>query len=136
MAGIKRRKIEDQPIGFSNGLHNTIGGAPRAPGRQPISPLPTLVRNPNHTFSSGAVQVNAVSSTVVSASASRRYLLIQNVGINQCHLGFGTLASNQTGIELNAGFEIAFEEGILPNNAIDAISAIGTTLVILEASEI
>ena len=134
----RRRKINTNPehYAFATGLNQSnTGVSNQQPGGKVISKAPiTVVTNPNHTFSSGADHVNAVSNTVVSASPTRRYLLIQNVGLNVCHLGFNTIADAIRGIELNPGFEMKFEDGIVPNNAIDAISAVGTRLIILEGT--
>ncbi len=122
--------------GYSIGLPYTqeiesISATPRRPVRKSA----TLIRNPSHKFNSGAIRVSAVSQVALSDNPQRRFLLIQNVGINICYLGFGVPASASTGVELNAGFYQSFEEGICPNNGINAVSPIGTTLIIIEGVE-
>lgn len=121
---------------FSYGLPKTqtvddIRQVPRTPTRK----APTLIRNPPHKFNSGGIRVSATSNLILSDNPNRRYLLIQNVGINVCFLGYGVSATVATGIELNPGFEQEFDAGICPNNSINAISPIGTTLIILEGTE-
>lgn len=102
---------------------------------QPVRPNPTLIRFPNHTFYNTSLPVTAVSQTILSFNPTRRYLLIQNVGINDLVLGFNIPATLADGVQLPSGFQIVWENGIVPNNAIQAFSSTGTTVVILEGVE-
>lgn len=126
-----------QPINpvTANGLvkHNPV---PRTSSKKPISRSPTLIRNPNHKFYSSTKTVQSIASTISGANESRRYLLLQNVGTVTAYFGFGVTPKldGTDAIEIPPGFGIEFD-GIVPNNAIEAISTGQTIIAIIEGSE-
>lgn len=82
----------------------------------------------------------ATNTQLLAANASRRYLLIVNIGTGDAWLAFGsTAAVAATGYPLPAaaaaggqGGGYSCDASTVPSGAIQAISTAGTTLVVLE----
>lgn len=78
-----------------------------------------------------------VAAKVVNADMSRKLLTIQNVGLNPLSFGFATLAAGG-GISLDPASAANGEGGsyefkdVIPGSEIWAISAAGTTIVVME----
>lgn len=117
--------------------HGFSGGevAPKAKhsGEKPKK-IQGIVTAPQHRFVSSSVNLTSKPQSILGANEIRRFLMIQNTGLNTAFLGFGVVpkANGDGAILLEPGFEISLD--IVPNNEITALSTSGTTLAILEGS--
>lgn len=85
------------------------------------------------------VAVTAVSGQKLAANPNRRYLLVENIGTGDATLNFGAAAILGQGKPLNGadangrqGGAFGMEGTGVSVQAVHAVSALGTTLVILE----
>lgn len=85
------------------------------------------------------VPLNAGVDTTLGSNASRRYLCLLNIGTDLVTLGFDQPAASGSGWALDAassaghqGGSMCWESAIVAASAIHAISAAGSTLVVLE----
>ena len=94
----------------------------------------------NGTLTQTVAAVANTASLVVGRNDTRNYLCIQNVGANDINIGFDPnakpTAGNGTtlspgGLGKQGGFFI-WEKNYIPTNPIYAISAAGSTIVVLE----
>jgi hypothetical protein len=92
-----------------------------------------LTGDPNNiTQTAVALPANA-STQVIAANASRKTLAILNRGANDADLNVSGAAAVGQGILVPAnGGGYVFDLGAVPSNAVQAISAAGTTLIVLE----
>lgn len=93
----------------------------------------------NGTLKQTVVTVANAATLIVGRNDTRNYLCIQNVGANDINIGFepGTVtAGNGTtlspgGLGKQGGFFL-WDGDFIPTNPIYAISAVGSTVVVLE----
>lgn len=89
-----------------------------------------------HVMYSNTIFAGSLVQTILGANPNRRFLLIQNVGAQTVFFGFGSTpnVNGDNAIEIPSGFQISFENGIVPNNEIQAVCQNSTKLAILEGS--
>lgn len=77
--------------------------------------------------------VTGTSGEALASNGQRDFLLIQNIGANECYITLdGTTAVTGEDIYLAGnGNGILIFDNVVPTTAINAISASGTTLVIV-----
>ena len=79
-----------------------------------------------------------ITTFILGSNNQRNYLLIQNVGQNDLQIGFNNSLTAGNGTTLSPGGlgaqggSILFDQTYIPQNTIYAVSAIGSTIVILE----
>jgi hypothetical protein len=90
-------------------------------------------------LSQTVVPLNAGVDTTLGSSASRRYLCLLNIGTDLVTLGFDQPAASGSGWALDAaasqghqGGSMCWESAIVVASQIHAISAAGSTVVVLE----
>ena len=87
-----------------------------------------------HEFSVNMYSINNQSRVIAAANKKRRYMLIQNVGANDCWISFGSVAVNGArGILLVAGSSLEFNNAV-PNNEVQAVCLPTTRLSVCEAN--
>ena len=88
-----------------------------------------------HHFSTNTITVGQKVVSIAAANKKRRYLLIQNTGLNGVYISFGdSPVFNKRGIFLAAGNVLEFANGVVPNNEIQAVCTPTTKLVICEGN--
>ncbi|PCI44001.1 MAG: hypothetical protein COB41_05550 [Proteobacteria bacterium] len=117
-------------VGFSTGISVDSNDAYKATKKK----RKNKISFGYHKFTSSTADISTVASSVVGASKARNYLLIQNIGTETIFLGFNVTPkiNGENSIELPAGFQISFENGIVPNTAINALSVVGSRISVLE----
>lgn len=112
-----------------------VAGQPVGDG----NPFPVRAR-PSGSLTQTVVTLPAGQSTqLVGASVGRRYLAIFCTGTERVHLGFGAPAVSGQGLPLEPAAEAGAQGGgfvwdaaLVPSGAVNAISAAGSTVVVLE----
>jgi hypothetical protein len=95
---------------------------------------PLLTRAQAVAITPRGVAVNTSSAELVPASATRRYLMLRNVGTADARLGFGADAIADAGYPLYAGGDgLLFDLNVVPSQRITAIAGAATTIMVLEA---
>jgi len=94
--------------------------------------LIAIFRQRGTAMAAATASVTGVDSTIVAANASRKMLLIANVGVNTLFIGDGAAAVSNKGICLYPGSTWQMDEYTFTTAAIHAISAAGTTASIQE----
>lgn len=91
-----------------------------------------------HRFNSRTIIIGAQSIAVIGYNELRRFLSFQNNGASDVFLAFGVPAnvSGNDSFVLPIGGYLSFEFGIVPNNEIWAVSAISTTITVIEGGVI
>lgn len=89
-------------------------------------------------FSSSTFTSDNSARLMLGANTRRKYLLIQNTSVNNIYIGFGTLP-NLNGINAlilppNSG--ITFENKIVPNNDVYVVSALQSSVTVVEGTVI
>jgi len=96
----------------------------------------TTIKQLRHDFTSNTISTDSVAKNISAASPKRAYLLIQNVGSVTVYLGFGTVPNTDGNgsIEVPAGSQLDFSNGIVPDGDIAAVSLSPGKLAILEGT--
>lgn len=90
------------------------------------------------TITSTLVAVSTSSSVVIAANPNRKYLAIQNIGLNHVNLGFSASAILNQGWAIDPAAAIGRQGGalsfepLLVTQEIRAIAPAATTLIVLE----
>lgn len=93
--------------------------------------MPTGPRRSNMTHSN--YTVTGTSGEALAANGQRDFLMIQNIGANECYItvdGSAAVTGEDIYLAANGNGIIAFDY-VVPTAQINAISASGTTLVII-----
>lgn len=127
------RPLQEKPI-FSTGFSRTSNVPLRA--RKPRNTRYVEEVAQQYRMKSSTVFVGTTVLTILAASESRRYLLLQNQSPVDILIGFGTTPSLTQGIGvlLLAGTQLSFENKVVPNNDIEAVSPAQSRLAIIEGS--
>lgn len=103
-------------------------------GNTSLSSIDTkLTRQGTLTDRSGATSASSNTSTeLIPANASRKYLIIQNVGIFDVWINFGGSASKEVqSLLLEPKQGIVFEDSFVPTEAVHVYSFDGTSVPIM-----
>jgi hypothetical protein len=92
----------------------------------------------NGALTKTSLVATAVAKQVIPGNSLRNYLLIENVGTNDLEFGFDSSLAVGSGIVLSpgglgkqGGF-LVWDGNFIPTNPIWVISAVGSTITILE----
>lgn len=123
LQGTKAVSLPSQSIGFTKGF----GSLPKG---KPIDAVAMTNMRSSQFF------VGTIPMVVSAASQGRNYLLIQNTGLVDVWLGFGSTpsTSGQGAVLLAAGTSIDFPSGIVPNNEVYAVCAGASSIQILDGT--
>ena len=112
-----------------------VGGAAAsdlAPVDSVYSLAVDITRTPGGTLNNGAeTSVGTSATQIVTATAGRRKLIVQNNGSTPVRIGASGVAAT-TGFRLVAGGSVVFDMPHCPTNAIYAISESGTNAVLTQ----
>lgn len=93
----------------------------------------------NRTLTQTVTTLNAAQDATLGTAAGRTYLCLMNIGTGRISLGFDQAAVDGSGWALaaataagNQGGSQCWESGVVASNAVHAISAAGSTVVVLE----
>jgi hypothetical protein len=110
----------------------TLGIAPPLRAAEVVTPSRLSMTQSVVTLAAGV-------DTVLGSSASRRYLCLMNIGTGLVSLGFGRTAVADSGWALEGasadghqGGSMCWEASVVMSSVVHAISAAGSTVVVLE----
>lgn len=120
--------------GFSYGFARSF---PEKETPPPDPNAPAVVTDfRQHNFNSRTIVVGASAEIIVGANELRRFLAFQNNGTAPVVLGFDSPPdiNGNNGFLLAVNGYLSFEYGIVPNNAVWAISSIAVNVTVIEGT--